>query len=60
MERTKLELMLLHLLNERSPEGKKWKSIELPGLGKFTREDLAHEILTERKRQEKHWYQFWR
>ena len=60
MERTQLELMLIHLLHERSAEGKPWRSITLPGLGKFTREDVAHEINAERRRQRAKWYQFWR
>lgn len=60
MERTQLELMLLHLLHERSPEGKPWKSITLPGLGKFYREDVVREINAERKRARKRWWQFWR
>lgn len=55
MERTKLELMLLHLLNMRSPNGKPWKSITLPALGKFEREDVIREL----RRMRAPWWKFW-
>ena len=43
-EPTKLEAMMLHLLNERGPTGKPWASVVVVGHPKFTRADVEHEL----------------
>lgn len=55
-EPSKLEIMLVHLLNERGPHGRPWIAITVPGFGKFTRGDTARALRKIRRR----WWQFWK
>lgn len=55
MAHRKLEAMLLHLLHTRAPNGKLWKAITIPGIDRFTREDVERELARTRRR----WWQFW-
>lgn len=54
----KLEAMLLHLLNSKSPNGKLWAAITVPGIGRFTRQDVEDRLKTLRSPAK--WYQFWK
>jgi len=56
MEYQKLEIMLLHLLNSRTKDGKIWEAITIPGLGRFTRKDVEYELRKART----HWWEFWK
>jgi hypothetical protein len=53
-DRTKLEAMLVYLLNERSSYGKPWVSIALEGFPTFTRADLQDELW--QLRHPRRWY----
>jgi hypothetical protein len=51
---TKLEAMLVHLLNEKGPTGRLWVGIQVEGFPRFTREDVENELAEVRKPQK--WY----
>ena len=55
----KLEAMLLHLLHSKSPDGKLWKAITIPGVARFTREDVEREIAATHEDTIR-WWQFWK
>lgn len=48
----KLEAMLLHLLHSKH-DGKVWIAITVPGVARFTREDVAAEL----QRARRSWWQ---
>lgn len=54
--KSKVEAMLLHLLHSRTPEGKMWKAVTIPGIARFTRDDVEYEL----KRIRSRWWQFWK
>ena len=54
VDNTKLEAMLVHLLNEKGPTGKRWVSITVEGFPTFTRKDVAAELAEVRK--PRRWY----
>lgn len=56
-EPTKLEAMMVHLLNERGPHGKPWSAITVPGYPRFTRDDANEELHKIRRGS---WWQFWK
>ncbi len=53
---TKLEAMMVHILNERGATGKPWSAITVPGFPKFVRADVEYELLKARTR----WWEFWK
>jgi len=55
-EPSRLEIMLVHLLNERGPNGRPWAAITVQGMGKFTRADTEQVLRKIRRR----WWQFWK
>jgi len=54
----KLEAMLLHLLHQKADNGKTWFAITIPGVARFTREDV--EIRLKEARKCKRWWEFWK
>jgi hypothetical protein len=61
--RTPLEVMLIHLLNQKAPNGKNWIAITVPGVGRFTREE-AERLLADCRGQKfvdgrKPWWKLW-
>jgi hypothetical protein len=71
-EPTKLEAMMVHLLNERGPNGRPWAAIAVPGYPKFTRDDTEAELRVIRQvacdackaelaeTPTKRWWEFWK
>lgn len=59
MEHSRLELMLIHLLNTRAPDGKLWKAISLPEYGRFTFDDVKEELEIA-KAAKTRWWEFWK
>lgn len=57
---TKLEAMMVHLLNEKGPTGKPWAAITVPGYPKFVREDAEEELRIARLQRCRPWWQFWK
>ncbi len=58
VDRTKLEAMLAHLLNERTTDGKLWSAITVVGIARFTRSDVEAEL--HHLRSDKRWWHFWK
>jgi hypothetical protein len=63
-EPTRLEAMMVHLLNERGPNGRPWAAITVPGYPKFTRADAETELRKIRQHVcdecRRRWWQFWK
>lgn len=57
---TKLEAMMVHLLNERGPTGKPWAAITVPGYPRFIRADVEEELHKIRAGRCSHWWQVWK
>lgn len=57
-DKTKLEAMLVHLLNEKGPTGRQWKTIQVEGFPMFSRDDVRKELANVRTPIK--WYQFWK
>jgi hypothetical protein len=68
VEPSKLEAMMVHLLNERGPTGKPWAAIAVPGYPRFTRADADVELAKLRqatcddscKKPVVRWWEFWK
>jgi hypothetical protein len=62
-QHTPLEIMLIHLLNQKAPNGKQWVAVTVPGIGRFTREDTERTLAELREQVfldgRKRWWKLW-